>query len=129
MKTRLTGPAAAKWRKIKFDLLRRFSFPAQMLPGSLVLSHRRCGKTTCHCATGEGHPTWTLTFMADKRKRVEHIPHDLVEEVQQRVHAGREFQEALRTVLRANAELLVLERKQRQEAARKKRQKKRTPMP
>jgi hypothetical protein len=36
-----------------------------------------------------------------------------VEEVQRRVDAGRQFQEAIREVLAANAQLLVLARKQR----------------
>mgnify|MGYP001061518647 FL=1 len=51
--------------------------------------------------------------MASGKKRVERIPKEWVEEVQRRVQAGRQFQEALREVLTANAELLVLWRKQR----------------
>ena len=54
-----------------------------------------------------------LTFMASGKKRVERIPKDWVEEVRRRVEAGREFQDALREVLTANAELLVLWRKQK----------------
>jgi len=54
-----------------------------------------------------------LTFMLDGKKHTQHIPKDWVEEVQRRVKAGREFQGALREVLAANAQLLVLARKQR----------------
>jgi hypothetical protein len=36
-----------------------------------------------------------------------HVPKELVEQVQKRVAAGREFQDAVREVLRANAELLA----------------------
>jgi len=39
------------------------------------------------------------------------IPKDWVEEVRRRVQAGREFQDAVREVLAANAQLLMLERK------------------
>jgi hypothetical protein len=46
-----------------------------------------------------------------RKKRVQHIPKDWVEEVRRRVKAGREFQDAVREVLAANAQLLVLERK------------------
>ena len=106
------GPAAARIRQRKFALLRQFSLPADLLPGSLSVSHTRCGKPTCHCASGEGHSAWSLTFMAAGKKRVERIPKDWVEEVRQRVQAGRAFQDALREVLTANAELLVLRRKQ-----------------
>jgi hypothetical protein len=58
------GPLAARWRQRKFALLRRFSFPEDLLPGSLTLSSTRWGEPTCHCVEGEGHPAWTLTFMS-----------------------------------------------------------------
>ena len=106
------GPEAARLRQRKFALLRQFTLPQDLLPGSLSVSHTRCGKPTCHCAQGEGHPAWSLTFMADGKKRVERIPKDWVDDVRRRVGAGRAFQDALREVLTANAELLVLRRKQ-----------------
>jgi hypothetical protein len=101
------GPEAARLRQRKFALLRQ-----DLLPGSLSVSHTRCGKPTCHCAQGEGHPAWSLTFMAAGKKRVERSPKDWVDDVGRRVQAGRGFQDALREVLTANAELLVLRRKQ-----------------
>ena len=106
------GPEAARLRQRKFALLRQFQLPQDLLPGSLSVSHTRCGKPTCHCANGDGHPAWSLTFMADGKKRVERIPKDWVDDVRRRVAAGRAFQDALREVLTANAELLVLWRKQ-----------------
>jgi hypothetical protein len=51
--------------------------------------------------------------MADGKKRVQHVPQHLVEEVRKQVEAGREFQDAVREVLVANVRLLVLARKQR----------------
>ena len=106
------GPAAARLRQKKYALLRKFGFPEDWLPGSLVLTHRRCGKSNCHCASGERHPIWFLGFMAQGKHRVERIPKDWVDDVRRRVNAGRAFQDALREVLTANAELLVLRRKQ-----------------
>ena len=61
--------------------------------------------------SSRGHPVWSLTFMVQGKKQVQHIPKDWVEEVRRRVKAGREFQDAVREVLAANAQLLVLERK------------------
>jgi hypothetical protein len=107
------GSEASQLRQRKHELLRRFAIPGQLLPGSLSESRYRCGKPTCHCATGEGHPGWTLTFMVDGKKRVERIPREWVEEVRERVEAGRAFQDAVRDVLAANAQLLALERRQR----------------
>jgi hypothetical protein len=106
------GPQAARLRQRKFALIRQFQLPADLLPGSLSISRTRCGKPTCHCAEGEGHPAWSLTFMVNGKKRVERIPKDWVDDVRRRVEAGRAFQDALREVLTANAELLVLQRKQ-----------------
>jgi hypothetical protein len=51
--------------------------------------------------------------MSGGKHRVERIPKEWAETVTARVHAGREFQDAVREVLTANAELLILARKQR----------------
>jgi hypothetical protein len=112
MKNEPAGPQAARCRQRKFRVLERLSMPADLLPGSLIMSRTRCGKPTCHCAQGEGHEAWTFTFMSDGKPRVERIPRDWVEEVGRRVEAGRKFQDAVREVLTANAELLILSRKQ-----------------
>jgi hypothetical protein len=114
MKIDPRGPEAARLRQRKFERLAGLRLPADALPGSLSLSHRRCGKSTCHCAAGgQGHPVWTLTFMVDGKKRVEKIPDEWVEEVRQRVEQGREFRQAVAEVWAANARLLALERRQR----------------
>ena len=108
-----TGPEASRLRRRAHRLLARFHLPQDALPGSLALSHRRCGKPSCHCADGDGHPLWTLTFMAGGKKRVETIPAGWIEAIAARVKAGRRFKEAAAELLALNAELLVLARKQR----------------
>jgi len=106
------GRQAARWRRRKRQLLARIRLPAEGLPGSLALTHRRCGKASCHCAEGRGHPVWSLTFMLQGRKRVERIPQEWVEWVRRRVERGRKFKETLGEVLAINAQLLALGRKQ-----------------
>lgn len=106
------GPRAARLRQRKRKLLARLRIPLDALPGSLALTHRRCGKVSCHCAGGEGHPVWSLTFMVNGRKRVERIPSDWAGQVRRRVAEGREFKQAVAEIFTANAELLVLGRKQ-----------------
>ena len=106
------GALAAKLRQRKFTLSKRFGIPEDLLPGSLCLTHSRCGKKTCHCSTEQGHPVWLLTFMVQGKKRVERIPQEWVEEVRRRVEAGREFKEAVAEVFAANAQLLALWRRQ-----------------
>src|SRR5947207_9616712 len=86
--------------------------PPDALPGSLALTHHRCGKPTCRCADGEGHPAWSLTFMVDGKKRVEHIPEEWVKQIRPLVEQGREFKDAVAEVFAANAQLLALWRRQ-----------------
>src|SRR5256885_16787224 len=107
------SPPASRLRQRKFELVRRFQIPEDLLPGSLSLSHLRCGKPTCHCVHDKGHSVWSLTFMVKGKKKVQHIPKQWVDEVRKRVQAGREFQDAVREVLAANAQLLGLAGKQR----------------
>ena len=113
MKVQPKGPAAAQLRQRKFEILRTLKIPEDALPGSLSLSHRRCGKPTCRCASGEGHPLWSLTFMVDGKKRVERVPDDWVDQVRRQVEAGRELKQTVAEFLAANAQLLTLWRRQR----------------
>jgi hypothetical protein len=114
------GPVAARLRQRKFEILRRFDIPENLLPGSLSLSHLRCGKPACHCAEHHdpGYPIWTYIFMVEGKKHTQHVPKEMVEEVQKRVAAGREFQDAVREVLATNAQLLVLARQQQRQRRR-----------
>lgn len=107
------GPQASRLRQRKHQLLRQLAIPPDGLPGTLSCSATRCGKPTCHCVEGEGHPSWTLTYMDGGRRHVERIPKQWVAEVQRRVDAGREFKQAVAEVFAANAQLLVLARKSR----------------
>jgi hypothetical protein len=106
------GRDAARLRQRKHTLLGRFPIPPDALPGSLALTHRRCGTPTCHCAQGPGHPLWSLTFMVEGKKRVERIPDSWVEQIRPLVEQGREFKEAVAEVFAANAQLLALWRRQ-----------------
>jgi hypothetical protein len=96
----------------KRRLLADLKVPPDGLPGSLALTHRRCGKCACRCADGEGHPVWSLTFMVEGKKRVERVPDEWVDLVWERVEAGRKFKEAVAEVFAANAQLLALWRKE-----------------
>jgi len=113
MKIAPKGTLASRLRQRKFALLRQFSIPDDLLPGSLVLDYTRCGKSSCHCVKGKGHAAWSLVFMQNGKRQAQRIPREWVEEVQKRVKAGRKFQDAVREVLTSNAQLLVLARKQR----------------
>jgi hypothetical protein len=113
-------PQASRLRQRKFEIVHRLPALAEQLPGTLTQSYTRCGKPTCWCAQGKGHPAWSLTYMINGERHVERIPSEWAEEVQRRVEAGREFQEAVREVLAANAQLLILARQQQKKLKKKK---------
>ena len=119
--TRPKGEQATKARLRKGTLLGKLELPDDGLPGSLSLTHRRCGKAYCHCAEGQGHPQWQLTYMERGQKRVRTIPAEWVEEVKKRVERAQAFKEGVNEVFLANAELLMLERQQRGRKKKKRR--------
>ena len=106
------GIVANRLRLQKRRRLADLKIPPDGLPGSLALTHRRCGKPSCRCADGQGHPVWSITFMVQGKKRVERVPDEWVEMVRERVAAGRQFREAVAEIFAANAQLLALWRKE-----------------
>lgn len=113
------GPQAARLRRRIQQLLDHLQLPLTGLPGSLALSHSRCGKPSCHCADGQGHPAWSLTFMLEGQKHVERVPLDWVDPVRQRVEQARQFKETVAEIFTANAQLLALQRDQSRAVAKK----------
>ena len=109
------GAKAARLRQRKHELVRKYGIPEDLLPGSLSLTHRRCGKSYCWCASKKpGHPMWSLTFMVDGKKHVERIPDSWVEELRPLVEKGRDYKKAVAEVFAANAQLLALWRREKQ---------------
>ena len=106
------GPEAARLRQRKHEVLRQFRIPERAVGGSLALTHRRCGKSNCHCASGKGHPMWSLTFMVDGKKRVERVPAEWVDDLQPLVAEGQAYKSAVAEVFAINAQLIALWRQQ-----------------
>jgi hypothetical protein len=99
---------SSQLRKRKFSLSRRFELPAELLGGSLTLNHRRCGKPSCWCTDGQGHPHWVLTYSVLGEKVTLGVPHQLVDELEPLLARGKAYQEALTEIRAANAQLLHL---------------------
>jgi hypothetical protein len=97
------------------EILARLRLPAEGLPGSLAQSRRRCGSQGCHCHQGEPHLSWTLTFMVDGRKRVEHVPNELLDTVRARVEEGNAYKGEVAELMATNAQLLLLRRRARKQ--------------
>lgn len=93
------------------ELLAGLRLPTEGFSGSLAQSRRRCGSEGCHCHQGPGHLSWTLTFMVDGRKRVEHVANDLLDVVRRRVEEGNAYKSGVAKLMAINAQRLILERR------------------
>lgn len=105
-------------RKLKArrkQLLAGLRLPTEGLPGSLAQSRGRCGSLGCHCHEEGGHLSWTLTFMVERKKRVEHIPNGLVDAVRRRVGQGNAYKSGVAELMALNAQLLIIERRARKQ--------------
>jgi len=86
-----------------------------MIRGSFGLASRKCGKPSCWCAEGTGHPVTRITWTEQARSRTKTIPADEVAWVEAMTNTYKRFRknrQALRALERKlNAALDALEAK------------------
>jgi hypothetical protein len=56
--------------------LRTLQRDQPMVPGSLYLLRRKCGKPNCRCARGKLHASWVLTRSESGQSRLYSVPKD-----------------------------------------------------
>jgi len=71
---------------------------AGLLRGSLLMRERRCGKPSCRCAKGEGHPALVVQFKSDGRTRQIHVPKSMEAEVRLWVEQYQEIQQRIEEI-------------------------------
>ena len=88
-------------------LVRRLPPLTEVVRGSLIERHLRCGKPTCHCARGAGHRVWYLTvsFAGGRTEQVT-VPVALVPAVQRWLKNYGRWWAGLEAVSAINRELL-----------------------
>ncbi|MEW6663208.1 MAG: DUF6788 family protein [Bacillota bacterium] len=75
--------------------------------GSLIERKVRCGKKTCHCATGEGHLSYYLSSLDKRgRTRLDYVPFSWVSLVRERLDTHRLTQEIVAELTEINLELM-----------------------
>jgi hypothetical protein len=104
--------SAARLRQRKYALLRGFEIPPQCFARLARPDAPPLRKTHLLVRRWRRAPAWSLTFMVDGKKRVEHVPEEWVEQIRPPVEQGREFKDAVAEVFAANAQLLALWRRQ-----------------
>jgi hypothetical protein len=78
-----------------------------VLRGSVVRRTLRCGKSSCHCASGAGHPVVQLsvTLRGGRTEQIS-VPAALVAEVERQVANYHAWWAAIETVSALNRDLL-----------------------
>jgi hypothetical protein len=105
------SPGASRLRRRKYELVRQFGIPENLLP-RLRLGHRRCGRANCRCADGVGHPQWSLSLSHRSGRRVEHVPVEWAEQGEQVFLETQAFLDAMQEVMAINLELFAMARGQ-----------------
>lgn len=100
------NPKHALWLR-RTRVVRHLPPLTEVVRGSLVERHLRCGKPRCHCARGEGHHVWYLT-VSFARGRTEQVtvPEALVPIVQRWLKNYLWWWDGLEEVSAINRELL-----------------------
>ena len=77
------------------------------LEGSLTLTTKRCGRTTCRCATaGPLHEVALLTWKEEPRTQTLHVPRALRKEVAAWVAEGKRLKQLIRRMSAAQQAFL-----------------------
>jgi len=104
---------ASQLRQRRHQIGKKYGIPQELVGGNFRQSYRRCGKPNCRCAKGDGHPQWILSLSSDGKRRVQSIPADWQEELEEAVLKTQEYLDAVRQVMAINLELLAETRRLR----------------
>ena len=84
-------------------LVRSLGALREMLPGSFVQRSRKCGKPTCHCASGEKlHAQFLLSVLVEGKPKTFHVPAARADEVRGKVEQRKRFDEAAARIAHLN---------------------------
>lgn len=91
----------------------------RVLPGSLITLRRKCGKASCHCATGSPHETPALSYSVAGRTKMLTLRPEEVPAVARAVSRYRKAVTDLETEARAELEGLVAQVQARRNSSRR----------
>jgi hypothetical protein len=81
--------------ELRGRLIRGLGALREMLPGSFVERHRKCGRPNCRCADGKQlHTVFQISVLQEGELKTFHIPAELAEEARQKVEMHKSFDEA-----------------------------------
>ena len=85
---------------------------SELVRGSLIERHLRCGKRGCHCTKGEGHGAWylTVTFAGGRTEQVT-VPEAWIPTIRGWLKNYQRWWEIIEKVSAINRELLRAQRR------------------
>lgn len=99
------------------ELRETLVMPAEGLSGSLIMIKRGFWGKARRRFTGQEPPRWTLTYMAEGKKRVDYVSNDMIEDVRLKVEEGNAYKHGVAELMALNAQIMLLERRERRRRA------------
>lgn len=119
---------ASQLRLQRRQLVEQFGLPQELIGGILRQGYRRCGKANCHCADGRGHAQWSLSISSNGKRRVQSVPVDWQEDLEEAILKTQDFLDAVKQVMAINLELVAETRRLRPSKKVREERKKARPM-
>jgi len=88
--------------------LRTLQRSQPMVPGSLYLLRRKCGKPNCRCAQGQLHASWVLTRSESGQSRLYVVAKDQRGRLRRLTQEYRRWQRARARLVKQSAAILAL---------------------
>ena len=88
--------------------LRTLQRQQPLVPGSLYLLRRKCGKPNCRCAQGQLHASWVLTRSESGQSRLYSVPQDQRGGLRPLTQEYRRWQLARARLVKQSAAILAL---------------------
>jgi hypothetical protein len=81
----------------------------QMIRGTYVQTHRKCGKPTCWCAReSKGHPSYQISWTKDAKSRSKAIPKADITWIKEMTDNYRKWRTTRSNIRKLEDELMVL---------------------
>jgi hypothetical protein len=90
------------------DLLGRLNLVRRQLAISLYRTRGRCGKPSCHCAEGPGHPRWAIGYWDGRVQHTRSVSPQQVRALGPRVEAYRRFRKERAALARLGTQMVGL---------------------
>ena len=97
-----------KLQKEKAAFVEELLKTSPMLRGTFGVAYRKCGKPTCWCAAGKGHPYSRITWSEGARSRTKNIPSQDTDWAQKLTENYRRFRKTRRTLRELEQDLKEL---------------------